>query len=162
MDDIKKEELKNKIAEMIPNISLGTGVFIVNETLNSNNPFLHSVGVLASGYLLSKSFITLIKKQSQKTITETIYEINSLYNEFLDSYSNLNHTFNISNPIELYGLYHYLLYNGYFSGNKRFVFSGELKNDRFCYDNYHLGCNIFTGYGVCRHIASLFSDILKI
>lgn len=82
-------------------------------------------------------------------------KINKPYNEFIQNFKQLSRELDINTPVELYVLYSYMYNNGYLSVNKRFYFDGIHNLQR----NY--GSSVLAGNGVCRHIASLFSDILN-
>lgn len=61
----------------------------------------------------------------------------------------------ITNPLEIKIIYEYLLYNGYFSIDKKFKFS---TNDRKL--NVHIpGADIIRGNGVCINISDLLKEI---
>ena len=125
-------------------------MFMEYKSLYSN------IGCLAiEGILVLTNFWLYVS--SGESYTKDVKEINKLYNEFIVNYNKLNKTFELSNPIELYAIYNYLLYNGYLSVNKTFEFSQKMVQDI----NLVLGIDIINGHGVCRHISSMFVDILN-
>lgn len=89
--------------------------------------------------------------------TKDINEIKKLYNEFIKNYVKLNKDFDFNNPVQMLSMFNYLLYSGYLSRNKNFDFSEKDILDIKPLD----GANIITGKGVCRHISSMFTDILN-
>lgn len=84
-------------------------------------------------------------------------KIKDEYNDIIKKYNKLNKIFNFNNPVEAYAMYTYMLYNGYLSCNKKFNYSTK----DTCDISDIMGCNIFLGRGVCRHISSFFNDTLK-
>ncbi len=99
-------------------------------------------------------FLTFSRCSSK---TKDLKEINELYNEFLNNYKILNETFNLNEPLSIYKMYVNLLYNGYLSKDKTFEFNNQNSKEF----NNLFGINIFNGYGVCRHISPMLSDILN-
>lgn len=89
--------------------------------------------------------------------TKDLSEIRELYKLFLEKYTNLNRAFSLENPIEIYTLFNYLLYGGYLSKNHKFRFEEQKE----CKNPIIFGAIIFSGKGVCRHAASLLTDILS-
>lgn len=86
-----------------------------------------------------------------------IHELDLLLQEFLCSYSKLNKTFSLENPIEIMLLYAYLLNNGYLSFQKKHSSELTNKHDYVVLNSYQ----VFTGEFVCRHNAALLTRILK-
>ena len=83
-------------------------------------------------------------------------ELKKLYDEFLKNYSEFNNMFELKNPIEIYAMYSYLLWNGFLSKDGVF----EPKNTRNGLPLF-LATPIFSGEGVCRHISQLLVDIFN-
>lgn len=93
----------------------------------------------------------------QAEYSKDINVIRELYKAFLDNYNTLNKIFDLSNPVQIYAMYIYLLGKGYLSKDKKFT-----KNDENSLDiNSLLSADIFMGAGVCRHISFLLTDILN-
>ena len=84
-------------------------------------------------------------------------EIKHLYQYFIKNYNQLNKIFYLNNPIEIYAMFTYLLDNGYLSKNKNFKYSTKNPNDIYNL----LGTDVINGHGCCRHISSMFCDILN-
>ena len=99
----------------------------------------------------------LLAFSNGKNYTKDIVQIRNLYQEFLKNYNKLNKTFNLSDPIQIHTMFYYLLYEGYLSKDKDFQFSNKQARDI----DYIYGANVITGQGVCRHISTMFTDILN-
>lgn len=85
-----------------------------------------------------------------------IHELDLLLQEFLLSYSKLDKTFSLENPIEIMLLYTHLLNNGYLSFQKKHeIFSDSI--DYVALNNYQ----VLAGEFKCRHIAALLQKILS-
>ena len=121
------------------------------------NPLYSSAGNIAAIEGFSVFTALWLSFFLGKSHNKNIKEITNLYNEFIINYNKLNKTFELSNPIEIYTMFNYLLRNGYLSVNKEFEFSKEnVKDIRDI-----MGVNVINGQGVCRHIAPMFTDILN-
>ena len=133
------------------------GLLLTNSLLFNmypNNSNIYDLIVGGIGFLsVSLPYIIL---SNNKYNTKDILEIKNLYNTFIKNYNKLNNIFDFNNPIEIYILFNYLLYSGYLSKDKTFEFNNNLKD----IDGI-ISTNIINGNGVCRHISSMLSDILK-
>ena len=90
-------------------------------------------------------------------VYENSIELNSLkesYMEFIHKICYFFKKLDISNPIVIFGVYSYLLKNGYLSFQHKFVYR---KNIEDCYPLF--GTNVIEGEGVCRHISAMLTDI---
>lgn len=94
---------------------------------------------------------------NNKYLTKDVKLVRDLYQEFITNYNKLNKLFDLSNPIEIYTMFHYLLYKGYLSVDKNFMFSGKVAKDI----EGLFGVDVIAGKGVCRHISSMLVDILN-
>lgn len=75
-----------------------------------------------------------------------------LYNEEIKNISNLMDELDLDNIHEIFYVYCYLLWNGYFSDNKKYIFdSTNIANEYL---------TIFLGKGCCRHNAKLLRDVI--
>lgn len=92
-----------------------------------------------------------------KNYAKDIIKIRELYQEFIKNYNKLNKAFDLSNPIQIYTMFNYLLYKGYLSKDKEFQFSGKQARDINCL----IGTNVIIGQAVCRHISAMLTDILN-
>lgn len=142
-----------KICSYIPisNFTLAT----INILLLTNHPLLEIIintGMFSS--IVAQFYLNL---SDIKLYTKDITEIRNLYNDFIKNYNQLNKDFKFNNPIQIYTMYNYLLYKGYLSKDKTFMFSKENVIDI----KTIMGTNIINGQGVCRHISSLLTDILN-
>ncbi len=116
--------------------------------LNISLDIVYSASLVAYfGLLLSNA----------KFHTKDMSEIRTLYQQFIQNYNQMNKEFELNNPIQIYTMFNYLLYEGYLSKGKEFQFSREEARDIIAI----YGTNIFMGKGVCRHISSMFKDILN-
>ena len=101
--------------------------------------------------------ILLVSSEGEK-YTKDITKIRELYKLFLEKYNYINRLFKLKNPIEIYTMFNCLLYDGYLSREKRFEF-GCSKTKVSEIDLIH-GSRILTGGGVCRHVATMLTDIM--
>ena len=92
-----------------------------------------------------------------KDSTKDIRQIKELYKIFLKNYNEMNKTFDLNNPIQIFTMYNYLLNNGYLSKDKKFEYGDENVRDIKSIS----GTNIFLGNSVCRHISTTLNDILN-
>lgn len=130
------------------------GLSLVNELIPQSPIVTTSLDVL--GFALLATYLGLVWSDGREH-TKDINQIRNLYMEFLKQYNKLNKTFDLNNPVEIYTMYNYLLYNGYLSANKEFEFSGVQTIDL----NSLSGINVIAGNGVCRHISAMLIDILN-
>ena len=86
---------------------------------------------------------------------DIIKGINSVYNEVISDYNDINRNLGLSHPIEVGSLFNSVLYDGYLSRNKVFTFGSAHVIDLIDVS----GANIMNGEGVCRHISVLLKDI---
>ena len=87
------------------------------------------------------------------------YEFNQLedvYREFISRIGDFFRNNGIVDVIEILSVYSYFIKNGYLSYDKKFVYKKTLDD---CI--YMLGSNVVSGFGVCRHITSMLTDIYK-
>ena len=89
--------------------------------------------------------------------TKTGKELEELYQEFLKNYCQFNNFFELDNPIQIQTMFNYLLEEGYLSQHKTFKFENS---DELFY--WLEGTRVIEGQAVCRHISSMFKDILQI
>jgi len=86
-----------------------------------------------------------------------IIELKKIYDEVIVDYNKLNKVFNLTDPIEVSGLFEMVYRNGYLSQGKKFIFGDtEARDIRLI-----KSANVINGEGVCRHIASMLNDIYK-
>ena len=81
------------------------------------------------------------------------------YNKLISNTTKFIKDSGLNNPKAYMGLYSYMVYNGYLSKNKSFMFSNYTSK------NYAIprlnGASIMDGVGNCENIACFFTDILK-
>ncbi|MBR2828215.1 MAG: hypothetical protein IKE70_03190 [Bacilli bacterium] len=155
MDNKKKKLLEDLYITSL--VSLG--LLGINESLIPKNSPLHKYTEFFAPILGMKFGYTiyqLYENHDNKIQQERKKELLKYYKEFLLNYKKLNQEFELKNPLEIFTLYEYLLYNGYLSKNKIFQYGEKKVKD---IDSL-LALDIINGKGVCRHTSSLLSDIL--
>lgn len=85
-------------------------------------------------------------------------EIMEKYTELLNKMARLASELNMENSLELSILYSYLLWNGYLSKNKDYVFSSKDKN----YITGLFFTDIMDGRGVCLNNSEMLKDFLEV
>ena len=101
------------------------------------------LGIVAA-YFISRG----LKKVHGKAMSNS-------YNKILKKFNELANELGVKEPINLFLLYTFMYSNGYLSYDKDFDFGSS--PDIIC----NFGSSVINGKGVCRHIASLFTDILN-
>lgn len=136
--------------------SLGSNVAIISPVLIQLSENLLVDLLLVSSIALSEIyyFATNINDRCEKYTKDGI-QLLKLYKEFLQNYNKLNNTLNLVHPVEIYEMFNYMLYKGFLSKDGKFIFDDEKVVD----ERSFLGLNIMSGQGVCRHIATMLSDI---
>ena len=116
-----------------------------------NNSYL---GYLSSLFYFSYLFLNY---SNGENYTKDVNELRNLYNEFIKNYNKMNKGFSFNEPISIYTMFNFLLNNGYLSKDKSF----SCEDNKF-YNLYAvLGSDVICGNGVCRHVASMLTDILN-
>ena len=82
--------------------------------------------------------------------------LNDSYYEVIGNIVKLFRDLEIDNPVVIFGIYSYLLKNGYLSLKRDFAYKVGVQD---CYPVF--GANVIEGRGVCRHISSMLTDIYK-
>lgn len=135
--------------------SIGFGTTVISTIFTEQYPMFNiSLDIVYSASSVAYFGMLL---SNAKLYTKDMSEIRTLYQQFIQSYNKMNKNFELNNPIQIYTMFNYLLYEGYLSKGKEFQFSGEETRDIIAI----CGTNIFMGKGVCRHISSMFKDILN-
>ena len=97
--------------------------------------------------------------KSNKITKEEYAALFNDYKQFLKRYKVLNDELSFKEPISIYALFVYMYKNGFLSKDKSIEFKVFYKE---YLDMINLrGANIFNGKGVCRHIGSILTDILR-
>ena len=135
----------------VASLPVGLSAVLANNLPVFDTPALTFFGLfsIASAYFLISS--------NAHEYTKDVNEVRKLYDEFLKKYDKLNQLFDLKNPVEICTMYYYLLYKGYLSKDKEFVFSPEDTKNIVRL----LGSEVIRGNGVCRHIAMMLCDILN-
>lgn len=97
--------------------------------------------------------------KSNKITKEEYASLLSDYKAFLKRYKVLNDELSFEEPISIYALFVYMYKNGFLSKDKSIEFKVFYKKYLDMINLY--GANIFNGKGVCRHIGSMLTDILR-
>ena len=109
------------------------------------------------GGLLIWNIKHIIKWISDCKLYDKEYEqLDQIYNDFIDNYNNLNRTLELQNPMDIFVMFSNLLALGYFSKDMKFEFDD---NDSILTFGINMGTVVFTGEAVCRHIATMLTDI---
>ena len=133
----------------------GTGLLLTNDLIPRQYPMLNnSIDVIIWATIVINLAMTC---SNGKNHTKDVIQIRDLYQEFIKNYNKLNKIFDLSDPIQIYTMFNYLLYKGYLSKDKNFQFSGKQARDINCLS----GTNVITGQAVCRHISAMLTDILN-
>lgn len=133
----------------------GIGLILTNDLLTQQYPMLSNPIDVIIWTIIATNFAMSLSHG--KNYTKDIIKIRELYQEFIKNYNKLNKVFDLSNPIQIYTMFNYLLYKGYLSKDKEFQFSGKQAIDINCL----IGTNVITGQAVCRHISAMLTDILN-
>lgn len=133
----------------------GIGLILTNDLLTQQYPMLSNPIDVIIWTIIATNFAMSLSHG--KNYTKDIIKIRELYQEFIKNYNKLNKVFDLSNPIQIYTMFNYLLYKGYLSKDKEFQFSGKQARDINCL----IGTNVITGQAVCRHISAMLTDILN-
>ncbi len=110
-------------------------------------------------YLINKFDAKIIKYSKEKIyyVMETYESALIQYNSILKQYYYLAETLKLNNSLELCTYMSYLLWNGYFSINKKNTY--QSKNRLNLSGAYGLDC--VNGIGVCLNYSSLLNDFFK-
>lgn len=158
----KLDEFSNTIDEKtyrnIKEVSYLTGLALFNLEFYMMNsiPQIFNVLLSISSSLLIGTGIYMGKYGRGGILkTKTGKELEELYQKFLKNYCQFNNFFELDNPIQIQIMFSYLLEEGYLSYHKSFNF----KNSS---ESFHWleGTRVIEGQAVCRHISSMFKDIL--
>lgn len=107
------------------------------------------------------SILAYLENINKKDEIKNKKEINNLllnYKEFISKYAYMIKELKLTNPIDIYLLNNYLLYNGYLSYNKTFE---RTINSNYIDRSKTLGAEIINGKAICRHLSSFLKDLYK-
>lgn len=124
----------------------------LHELLEENNINLELLKEIASS-IYSTSITLNFRTQ---TLTKEYKELNSLYNELLENTAEFYKELGLNNPVEIFAIFVFMYRSGYFSYNKEFKYSTNMKD--FAKLN---GIDVIRGKGVCRSISSMLTDIYR-
>ncbi len=148
-----KKEILNKLYEKIDyntlNIlkKINDNVFWISLFTNvifeaNNSPFLNIAFITNMSSLLLLTGNNLLNAESH---TKDISNINKLYKEIIKDFNVINKDFGLTNPVEIYASFLYLLDKGYFFKDKHFEKTSKNVRDITSI----MGANIIAGQGVC-------------
>ncbi len=113
-------------------------------------------------YYETMQIVSKILTNKNKIISSLEYK-NILENKeiFIENFNKLGKQFGLSSSLEIVVLYTYMLHNGLLSKHLKFI--KEDKNSVLEETGIleTTGCTILTGYGCCRHVTMMLSDILQ-
>lgn len=132
------------------------GLILIKSFLLENYPVTSNVATILACMIFAYSTTNNVLKV--ENYTKDITEIKKIYDEIIDNYIKLNKIFSLDSPVEIYSMYNYMLYKGYLSKDKNFEFNSESARDI----RKISGAEVINGKAVCRHIASMLTDILNI
>lgn len=105
--------------------------------------------ILSNVYMLD--YLSSFKTQ---TLTSDYKELKCMYDEIIYNTSKFYKEFGMEDPISIFATYVYMYRSGYFSYEKKFLYSNNMK------DFAKLsGLDVVRGKGVCRSISSMLTDI---
>ena len=80
----------------------------------------------------------------------------NMYNKIISNLAEFLKKQNLTEPIEVFTIYQFMLRNGFLSQNKHFEYNFDMKDL-----SKLLGADVIRGTGVCRTIASFLTDVYK-
>jgi len=83
-------------------------------------------------------------------------ELNKVYKIVLEELSSLFEKMEFDNEMKIFAGYYYLLRNGYLSVEKSFYYRRNIEHAKLLE-----GANIMEGYGNCRNISGMLTDLLQ-
>ena len=110
-------------------------------------------GMLISQGLIDIYFIDIILSEYTERLASDYKALKKLYNVLVNNTGKFYEEIS-KDPIDIFTLYVYMYRNGYLSHDKQFTYSTHPKD----FANLH-GIDVVTGYGVCKNIASMLTDI---
>lgn len=125
---------------------------------NSVNKHLFNDSYLGDGVSLTLISVYIFLSFSKaKYYTKEFLAIKEYYSKIIENYSKFLDELELSNPVSISSMFSNMVEDGYLSVDKTFNF-----DRRKVYDYSRFGgVNIINGHGVCRHYASLLTDILN-
>ena len=117
--------------------------------------FAHSSFASLMNVLFTTLLIYINAQDGSKT--KDVKEVRELYDAFITNCGDLNKTFELDNPLEIYELFNMMLYSGLLSKDLNFDSGEKIVRDIETIS----GANICLGTGVCRHVSVILSDVLN-
>lgn len=100
--------------------------------------------------------IDVLANYRTQTLTEEHRKMKMLYENIIKNTKEFYSGIGLKNPVEIFAMYVYMYRKGYFSHDKRFVYSSDMKDF-----SRLLGVDVIRGKGVCRSISSMLTDIYR-
>lgn len=165
------ERIKYKSLMSIPTLAMSLGLIDTTvlkyifdndfENSISNDIIAGGIGAVCSAALLKKMYAVYAEYKAAKKIVNSSYykECSELYDKYVTNLTQLLSSLGFKNALETAICYDYMLYDGLLSKGKNY----EYKKFKYDYDNFIelYGTRISTGQGVCRHNASLLTDLIN-
>ncbi len=112
--------------------------------------------VLVAGIVITVS--TRLKSQFlMKEVTETYMETINQYQTMISTTAQFFKEMNVQTPEDCFQLYTDLLWKGYFSNSRNYVYNEEDQNNIIGY----YGARLATGYGDCKNNEDFFCNLLN-
>lgn len=149
---------KNKIEKALSKMGIGSlALSIPNIIAMSNLPeptLVNYIIVLTN--IISVAYLSVQDNEEERF--QKVEDMKNLYQELIKEYNNLNKTFELKHPIEIYTLLYHMLQDGNLSHGRKL----QLDNPTKLYERPSIfGCHVINGKAVCRHIATLLKDIYR-
>lgn len=154
-EKIRKVELNAYLISIIISIILTScseyeAIEQIQNTLENYNIDINNIRSILSN-IYNLDFITSLKTE---TMTDEHKQLKSMYDEITYNTADFYKTIELSEPVSIFATYVYMYRKGYFSHNRQFLYSQNMKD--FAKLN---GIDVIRGTGVCRSIASFLTDI---
>lgn len=120
--------------------------------LEDNNINLNEIRSI----LLDIYTLDYISSFRRETYTTEYKKLKCLYDQIIKNTGDFYKELGTTDPISIFATYVYMYRSGYFSHNKEFLYSTNMKD--FAKMN---GLDIIRGRGVCRSISGMLTDIYK-
>ena len=163
----KEEITKDDIKKILINCgSIVIGESMLYNCFLDNVPFTIIPHIILLGVGNVNIYQTLFKKTRESEIIKLIEEseqyndYKKLYEDYLKNLVSFLKSINITSSLDISRFYSNFLESGFFSATTEH----EWKTPKYSKESYipkMLGSCIICGYGVCRHAASMLTDILN-
>lgn len=127
--------------------------FITEEEYNKQ------LGKINSSILAKDNFISL-REIIQEMVDDNFQKYHEsilAYENIINSTAQLCNELNLKDSMDIFVVFNFLLWNGYFSKNKEYAYKMSGRKNLFGY----FGIDIINGQGVCLNKSSMLTEILK-